>query len=106
MSISDLGLTRQIYFKLCFLTWSTCAFSDLIFVAFLINLGIHNSSLDGSHIQTETSEEQDPGKGKEIKIGMNHSSIQGSMPWDTCPILSTFTDLNSFLVIAESKLNN
>jgi hypothetical protein len=49
-------------------------------VAFLINLGIHNSSLDGSHIQTETSEEQDPGKGKEIKIGMNHSSIQGSMP--------------------------
>jgi hypothetical protein len=31
--------------------------------------------LDGSHIQTETSEEQDQGQGKEIKIGMYSSSL-------------------------------
>jgi hypothetical protein len=47
----------------------------LDFCGFNINLGVHNSSLDGSHIQTETSEEPDQGQGKEIKIGMYYSSL-------------------------------
>jgi hypothetical protein len=47
----------------------------LDFCGFNISLGVHNSSLDGSHIQTETSEEQDQGQGKEIKIGMYSFSL-------------------------------
>ncbi|KAL6313435.1 hypothetical protein AAG906_003708 [Vitis piasezkii] len=35
---------------------------------FIINEGVHYSPLDGSDIQTKTSEEQDPCKNKEIKI--------------------------------------
>lgn len=36
-----------------------------------VDLGLHYPSLDGTHIQTETSEEQDPGQDKEIESGID-----------------------------------
>ena len=42
---------------------------------FILNEGVHYSPLDGSDIQTKTSEEQDPCKNKEIKIGMHDKHL-------------------------------
>lgn len=36
-----------------------------------VDLGLYYPSLDGTHIQTETSEEQDSGQDKEIENGID-----------------------------------
>jgi len=41
----------------------------LIRICVLVNLGIHNSPLDGSHLQIETSKEQDSREDQKIEIG-------------------------------------
>lgn len=57
----------------------------LIRIWVLVNLGIHNSPLDGSHLQIETSKEQDSREDQKIETGEH----EGLMFASTCLEIET-----------------
>lgn len=73
----------------------------LIRIWVLVNLGIHNSPLDGSHLQIETSKEQDSREDQKIKIGEHEGLIFARNCVEIVPTLNCVL----FVLIAESKLN-
>lgn len=74
----------------------------------LTDLGIYNSPLDGSDIQTKTPKEPDPRKDKKIKIGMFYYHCSSIFCLANVIVWTILLrkELLMLVVLAEIKLND